>query len=88
MNRTDFRCGRLLRVRTNESPDERSEGLWGPPCYSQTTSVPILFAQVPSPNGPAVREAPSVGAQYLRDGDVVALEFPGVAGGGAVYGWG
>ena len=31
---------------------------------------------------------PSVGAQYLRDGDVVALEFTGVAGGGAVYGWG
>ena len=31
---------------------------------------------------------PSVGAQYLRDGDVVVLEFTGVAGGGAVYGWG
>ena len=29
-----------------------------------------------------------MGAQYLRDGDVVALEFTGVAGGGAVYGWG
>jgi hypothetical protein len=31
---------------------------------------------------------PSVGAQYLRDGDVVALEFTGVAGGGAVHRWG
>jgi len=34
------------------------------------------------------RVRPSVGAQYLRDGDVVVLEFTGVAGGGAVYGWG
>ena len=34
------------------------------------------------------RARPSVGAQYLRDGDVVAREFTGVAGGGAVYGWG
>jgi hypothetical protein len=29
-----------------------------------------------------------VGPQNFRDGDVVALEFTGVAGGGAVYGWG
>ena len=31
---------------------------------------------------------PTVGAPYLRDGDVVAQEFTGVTGGGAVYGLG
>jgi hypothetical protein len=31
-------------------------GLWGPPCFGQTTSVPIGFAEVPSPNGLTARE--------------------------------
>jgi hypothetical protein len=31
-------------------------------------------------NGPTRAGGPTVGARYLRDGDVVALEFTGVAG--------
>ena len=55
-------------------------GLWGPQCFGQTTSVPLIrpgsFAQRSGRAG-----GPSVGSQYLRDADVVALEFTAVAGG-------
>src|SRR6478672_4495878 len=60
-------------------------------CGDRRASAKRRQSQSDSPRclRPTVRpRGRAVGGQYLRDGDVVVLEFTGVAGGGAVYGWG